>query len=303
MFPPLIHGRTKLLLLAGVSAFAIFGTTARSEEIPAGSFWLELAGSGPFWHASRGENYFVGTSETKPKHGLTVSGEIGYRFSESPWSVTMRIGHGFSKRRTEAFNTSGIIYGTTASFIGAADDREKLTFLDFEIGRDVGFGISGTKLRMHAGLRFADFRSKETGIGTVAYGTSAWPVTTLVKRKFSGIGPRIGISSLTPLNDSLSLRLDAAGALLFGKRKYHASVYYSGFPTPFTVDRSRTKAIPNISAYAGFAWTPASMPGMTVSLGYSVDAYFGIAEAWHVSGYGKSDRIIHGPKLSIRFDF
>ncbi len=234
---------------------------------------------------------------------MMVSGEMGYRLSESPWSIAMRIGYGISKRRTEVFNTSGIISGTTASFVGAADNREKLTFLDFEIGRDVGFGTSGTKLKMHAGLRFAHFRSKEIGSGTYTFSPSTWAVTTLVKRKFSGIGPRVGISSLSPLNDSLSLRVDASGALLFGKRKYHASIFYSGFPVPYIDDRSRTKVIPNISAYAGFAWTPASVPGMTVSLGYSVDAYLGIAEAWHVSGYGKSDRIIHGPKLSIRFDF
>ncbi len=60
---------------------------------------------------------------------------------------------------------------------------------------------------------------------------------------------------------------------------------------------------PALDKDAGFAWTPATMPRMTVSLGYAVDAYFGITETWHVSGYGKSDRIIHGPKLSIRFDF
>jgi len=61
--------------------------------------------------------------------------------------------------------------------------------------------------------------------------------------------------------------------------------------------------VPALSAYAALAWTPAALPGMTVSLGYSVDAYFGITESWHVSGYGKSDRIIHGPKLSVRFEF
>ncbi len=298
----LSRNRAKMLALAGISASVILGASARAEELPAGSFWLELAGTGPFWHASRGENYFVGETETKPKYGAVFSGEAGYRFGDGPWSITVRGGHGASPRRDTTFNTSGTISGVTASFVGTADVKERLTFLDLEAGRDMLLGPSGTKLRLHAGLRYARFRSKEVGSGDQTYGSNTWAVTTLVTRKFSGAGPRIGISSLTPLGESLSLRLDASGALLFGRRKYHATIFYTGFG-PYMSDKSDSTTVPVLSAHAAFAWTPPSVPGMTVSLGYSVDAYFGITETWRVSGYGKSDRIIHGPRLGIRFEF
>lgn len=298
----LIRHRAKILAFAGISVSALLGTPVQAEKLPAGHFWLELSGTGPFWHASRGENYFIGATETKPEYGAAFFGEAGYRSSGSPWSITMRGGYGVSARLETAFNTSGTISGISAAFVGTADVKENLSFLDFEAGRDVIFGSSGTKLRLHAGLRYARFRSKETGSGDQTYNGSTWAVTTLVKRKFSGVGPRIGLGSRTPLAESLSLRLDASGALLFGRRKYHATIIYPGFGL-FTDDRNRETVVPVLSAHAALAWTPPSVPGMTVSLGYSVEAYFGITETWHVSGYGKSDRIIHGPKLSVRFEF
>ncbi len=311
---PTLNRRIRMALLAGVSATAILTASANAETMNQGRLWLELSGVGPFWYASNKEVYIPGTLEIKPKYGMMLSGEIGYQFAESPYSIALRVGHGWSKRRSSSFSTfSSFSPSTGVTFFnggnGSVQNKEKLTFLDFEVGRDVGLGNAGGKLRIHAGLRFASFRSKESGYGSFfGYNGTFYStfVTSKLRRKFTGIGPRVGFNSLTPVSESLALRLDAAGALLFGKRKTTAiETYVTSFGSSFTsaTRRSKSTVIPNISAYAGFAWTPASMPGMTISLGYSVDAYFNIAETWNGTSFRKSDRIIHGPKLSIRFDF
>ncbi len=302
---PTLSKRIRMALLAGVSATAILTASANAETtMNQGRLWLELSGVGPFWYASNSETYVPGLLSIKPKYGMMLSGEVGYQFAESPYSIALRVGHGWSKRRNSSFSTATFSYYSGSN--GTARNKEKLTFLDFEVGRDVGVGMLNGKLRLHAGLRFAAFKSKEDAQGTFWTYTYSSFSNANVRRKFTGIGPRVGFNSLTPLSESLALRLDAAGALLFGKRKYSSIdtlTTASGFFTSTSIRRSKSTVVPNISAYAGFAWTPASVPGMTVSLGYSVDAYFNIAETWSGTSYRKSDRIIHGPKLSIRFDF
>jgi len=300
------HKRMRMVLLAGVSATAILTATANAETLgPSqgqGKLWLELSGVGPFWYASDKDNYSLIT--IKPKYGMMLSGEIGYQFAESPYSIALRVGHGWSKKRSASFFVASSYYISS----GTINNKEKLTFLDFEVGRDVGLGNANGKLRIHAGLRVASFRSKENGNWYYSSGISSFSSSGSFKvhRKFTGIGPRLGFNSLTPISENLALRLDAAGALLFGKRKTTAiGTYVTPFCSSFTTGmrRSKSTVVPNISAFAGFAWMPASVPGMTVSLGYSVDAYFNVVETWNGTSLRKSDRIIHGPKLSIRFDF
>ena len=240
------------------------------------------------------------------------SGEIGYQFAESPYSITLRVGHGASKKRrksSSSFNIFPTLFGGyfSSGSTMSASTKERLTFIDFEVGRDIGVGDSDARFRLFAGLRFARYRGRENVAGRTYFYSSGISIffssfTGTGTHRFTGIGPRIGFNSLTPISESLALRLDAAGALLFGKRKTSSSTvayYYSTFYSSST-RRSKSTVVPNLSVFAGLAWTPYTMPNMHVSVGYAVDAYFGITETMAGS---KADRIIHGPRLSIRFDF
>ncbi len=310
-----LHKRFRMVLLVGVSAAAIMTASARAEDlnVPQGKFWMELSGVGPFWYASKGEPELGGL---KPKYGFMFSGEIGYQFAESPYSIALRVGHGASKKRRKSSSSFSFYATYLGTYVSSgstmsASTKERLTFIDFEVGRDIGVGDSDARFRLFAGLRFARYKGKDKMGGTSFFRSSGFysysQFTGQASRKFTGIGPRVGFNSLTPISESLALRLDAAGALLFGKRKTSAVVngyYYSSFGggafSTVISRRSKSTVVPNLSAFAGLAWTPYTMPNMHVSVGYAVDAYFGITETYAGS---KADRIIHGPRLSIRFDF
>ena len=139
-----------------------------------------------------------------------------------------------------------------------ARKKETLAYLNFEVGCDVGLGDESTSMTVITGLRFTSFRSKENLNGSVAYYVlpSTVPYAIIarrgkVRRKFMGIGPRLGLQAQVPMNEVLSLQLNAAGAFLIGKRKVRA---IDG--TGLVYSRSKSAVIPNLEASVGLAFRP-----------------------------------------------
>ena len=303
-------------LLVSVSVAALFIATAHADENNAmkGRVWLEISGMAPFWQGTADQfsptaaelsalwgipwATVSGSPSIKPRRGLSFSGEIGYQFAESPWSVRFRVGHGFSKKRRGGIFLVPTYYPSYVVHV-TASKKERLTFIDFEAGRDIGIGGAEGNATLFAGLRFARFRAKENGnVNLYYYGYPYYGSAGSIKRTFTGIGPRVGLNFRMPLNEVFAFRLDAAGALLFGKRKFRSSGSFAG------TNRSKSTVVPNVDAFAGIAWTPASMPNLQLTVGYGVNAYFNMVDrGGPLFANGSGDRIIHGPRIGLRINF
>ncbi len=324
----------KKKLLVTVSAFAISVSLAQAQEAGQmeGRFWMEFNGMLPFWQGGKDQffytsNDYMGTLGItnirsiepfyKVKKGYMFSGEIGYHLSDSPWYGVIRVGHGFSKRKKGKAFFSGTLTTTfattTTTFTtyvrhelqASLRKKERLTFIDFELGRDVGIG-SNLDLSVTLGLRFASFRSTERGNGRYTQMISTSPGFTSpfilstsapihIKRKFLGVGPKLGFNASLPLSETLSWKMAVAGALLIGKRKV------SGFDGFDTFRRSKSAVVPNIDATVGLAWKPTE--NMQFTIGYGVNAFFNMVDSGFAEKGAKKDRIIHGPKIGLRITF
>jgi hypothetical protein len=122
-----------------------------------------------------------------------------------------------------------------------------------------------------------------------------------MKRKFTGIGPRLGFDAMLPLNERFSFDIGAAGALLFGKQKFDADADYSAFGGPGGSNddsRSENVFVPKLEASAAFSWLISD--NAQFSLGYRVDSYWDIYDNGIMSGdRDEGDRIIHGPFIKF----
>ncbi len=323
----MLRNSFKAKLLLAVSAFAISAVTANAQEhagLP-GDFWMEFSGMLPFYKASK-DKYWYDARElvqvvhaispsanlvreklpyVKAKNSYLFTGEFGYKFFESPWFIKVNIGHAFSKKRSG--HNEFLFTGTTGSHgtpvsahgIGSAKKKERLSFLDFEVGRDVGLGKDVLNVQLSGGVRILSFTSKEYGTGTLniyvdhaLFRSSSGEFHS--KRKFLGAGPKIGINVTAPLSDTFALRLNVAGAVLFGKRKV------KGFDGSDYFIRNKSAVVPNVDANVGFAWRPTD--SMQFTIGYGVNAFFNLVDNGYFEKGAKKDRIIHGPKIGLRVD-
>ncbi|WP_136657864.1 Lpg1974 family pore-forming outer membrane protein [Nitratireductor sp. XY-223] len=286
----------RVVLLSTVSAVALValveGDTVAQERIS--SWWLEFGGMYDFWDASDANQYFILPGNTvKPGDGFHISGEVGAYIGDTPWYATLGGKWGKSQDETASFYSGAFTTG------GSVESSEEHAVVDFQVGRDVGLGILGLPegaLKANAGVRYTYFKGSESGIGTYS-GFGTGPIGNT--RKFSGLGPRIGIEGSVPLQDSkFAVDFSAGGAILFGKQKTSINSDVSFATYAFT--RRDTKAVPNVDAFLGISFNDANF---SVSAGYSVDAYFGMVDAGYFTNVD-SDRIFHGPsvKLKVKFD-
>ncbi len=326
-----MHRNLRKALLVSVSVFALSCSIAQAQEVQSdGRLWIELSGMAPFWKGGS-DKYWYNAAELAAgfgpppatvllpgngslldiTRGYSFSGEIGYQFADSPWSVRFRVGHGISKKKSGS-NAMAVTYvspvpGSPVYTYGAVlnvDKKERLTYLDFEVGRDVGLGADGPALTLVGGLRVASFKSKETVAGTFAIYTPlaavpiiSGPITASVRRKFTGFGPRLGLEANVPMNEVLSLKMEAAGALLFGKRKVTA---VDGIGNVFS--RSKSAVIPNLEASVGLALKPDGS-NIQLTLGYGVNAFFNMVDSGFQNQGSSKSRVLHGPKVDLRVDF
>jgi hypothetical protein len=300
-------GKYRYTLLVTVSAAALMMTVERgplaadiAAPVAQDHWWFSAEGQYLIYDGDDPDYGFNGKDfDLKPNDGWGVGGEIGFQPADSPWSFLGRVRYGESNKEDD-----DTFYSNFAGFAaGDADHREEHIIADLEIGRDVGLGAmdDGPNLRLFAGLRFAHFKGK----GSVSTNYSVFGISGSAdideKRKFTGIGPRIGFDAMMPLSDQFSLDVGAAGAVLFGKQKFKAEgTSYSSFgaTTDINDKRSRNVMVPNLEASAAFSWLITD--DAKFSLGYRVDSYFDVYDNGPIFGdRDAGDRIIHGPFIKL----
>lgn len=292
-------GKFRYVALATVSATALMMLVERgvAADVPTcqeDRLWGSIEGQYLLYDgdsAGYGRVFAEPIFQLKPDDGWGIGGEVGFQPACSPWSFLGRVRYGQSGRSDDDF-----VYGVAAA---EADHREEQVIADLEIGRDVGLGTlgDGSNFRLFAGVRFAHFKGKGS------FSSVALPTSTDVdeKRRFSGIGPRIGFDAVMPLAEQFSLDIGAAGAVLFGKQKYKTEGTYTSIFTPsgqMEDSRSKSVVVPNLEANAAFGWLIAD--NAKFSLGYRVDAYFDVYDNGLIFGdRAEGDRIIHGPFIKL----
>ena len=298
-----ISRKIRVTLLAGVSAGALLLAIASDADAQGTKWWFEGTGQYLNWDGGASQFYPDPNAFIKPGNGAGFGAEIGFQAADSPWSFALRGRYSQNKRKDGSFvNTVFSSYGsfTTTTSSGTASSQETHGLLDFEVGRDVGLGVLGipeSKLTVTAGVRVARFSARTAGDATSPAGFYTTAIRN--RRKFTGVGPRLGFKAAVPVSNNVSFKLDAAGALLFGKRK--ASLVRSGSYGTTIRRRSKSAIVPNIDVFAGVALHASSAP-FELIFGYGVDAYFNVLD----TGYNnarKSNRILHGPRIKGRFYF
>ena len=169
-----------------------------------------------------------------------------------------------------------------------------------EDGAHLGALGEGSNIRLFAGLRFAHFKG-DGSLSTHYSSFGPFRSDVDIKRKFTGIGPRIGFDAMLPLAEQFSLDVGAAGAVLFGKQKFESHGNYSAFGTEFSENsesRSKNAVVPNLEASAAFSWLITD--NAKFSLGYRVDSYWDVYDNGTIfDGRDEGDRIIHGPFIKL----
>ncbi|HEX5776260.1 MAG TPA: TonB-dependent receptor, partial [Caulobacteraceae bacterium] len=217
----------------------------------------------------------------------------------------------------------------------SATDHEKHTIVDFQIGREMGFG-AGVESRLKAGLRYASIQSSTLLEMT---GVPNWELDATflqfsgrqthtyyndeqtAQREFDGFGPTLswdGSKSLFDGDDSGRLNADwsLTGGVLFGKQKTSAdgremASFYEGkytnavktpdftVTTPISISRSNSATVPLLGATLGLSY---EIQRVKISTGYRWERYFDALDV----GYDErreADRTIDGPYLKLSVGF
>ena len=300
-------GTFRYTVLATVSAAALMVTIERgplaADIVPAAQdrWWFSVEGQYLLYDGDSANYAFDENDPSlklKPDDGWGIGGEIGFQPADSPWSFLGRVRYGQSNKEKDH------LYSTFDGYAGNtdADHREEHIIADLEIGRDVGLGAlgEGSNIRLFAGLRFAHFKG-DGSLSTHYSSFGPFRSDVDIKRKFTGIGPRIGFDAMLPLAEQFSLDVGAAGAVLFGKQKFESHGNYSAFGTEFSENsesRSKNAVVPNLEASAAFSWLITD--NAKFSLGYRVDSYWDVYDNGTIfDGRDEGDRIIHGPFIKL----
>jgi hypothetical protein len=247
-----------------------------------------------------------------PDYGAGIGIDIT-REMPSGWLASFGIRYGRSNSTEDSFFSSYPLPTGYAFYEGRASHQEQHAIVDFAVSRDVGlglFGNSGGTSTLTAGVRVAHFRADtDVALAVGAYYSSppgsystALP-GGIIKRSFTGLGPRIAWNGSVPVarNPAFSFDWGVAGALLFGRQKTEFSATFSGYVVP-TYAGKKSVVVPNIEAFAALSWQIPDVPGRFTA-GYRVDAYFNVIDG----GFDEPesvDRIIHGPfaRFTIELD-
>jgi outer membrane receptor protein involved in Fe transport len=221
---------------------------------------------------------------------------------------------------------------------GSSDYRgvERHVFVDFLIGRDVGFGVKRGEATLSAGLRYAEL---ESSADLSLSGTPDWQVPAVnmravgakhheyrgvrnSDRTFRGFGPVISWDASLPLleNDdwgAVALDWSLSGGVLFGRQKTSLTgqeqvTYWNNqrsldFPepptyehsTPFAASRSRSVTVPTAGASLGLAY---KLDRFQLGAGYRWERYFDAIDGGYAE-HKSYDRTIDGPYFKIAVGF
>lgn len=135
-------------------------------------------------------------------------------------------------------------------------------------------------------------------------------------RSFHGVGPSISWNSSAPLmgnpqDSQVTLDWGVNAALLFGRQRakvqhqatgqYHGAKYGNGIrhvvyhPTPVSVQRTNTVAVPNVGAFGGLSFRYVDAK---ISLGYRADLFFNAMDGG-IDARKSENRSFYGPFASV----
>jgi hypothetical protein len=199
-------------LLAGLSAataLVLAGGPARAHERPALFAMIEAGG-----FCSLGKDLSDG-SPNQAKIGDNGCGAMG-RLAIGAQRVPLAFGLDFwrlSVRHATDRDSADRTSDTTYSRI---DLRERRLVIDAEAGMPIAFSLFGSKSRLLAGVRFADYE-----LETTARQADAGVPQESMRRvpEFRGIGPRIGIATQYRLTDTVRIDTESGLAALFGRHR------------------------------------------------------------------------------------
>ena len=334
----------RTFLLANVSSLALLGWAsaiggALAEDGDRPLVWVELGGqvehmtgtsdifSPPFFDLAAPANLATMTDAQRPPlYSIGGEGKITFTPEDTNWVLSASVRYGRSNAAKHPHYQKALApftfyveghHGTVAppyEIFGddQTDFRESHAILDFQAGKDVGFGLFGAhgSSVVSAGVRFAQFttRSDATlharpyytlGIATVP-GKYRLPhqfrktnaASFDAKRDAQTVGPSLSWDASLPVagngsNMTLDFDWGANAAILFGRQRaiihhqttgsyYHkyGGVKHTGsyMHMPPDHNRSRTVTIPNVGGFAGVTFRYADAK---ISLGYRADFFFG----------------------------
>ena len=317
--------RVRQLLLASTAAMLVGASQAASAggggAISPVGWRYTIEGDYVMW--SPNTDLAWGTQDEARTDGLRSRGwggafSVGWHPEDmGPWDFVLGGRFEQSNRKSVSGTWSGDDFPTNDG--GDANFRERHIAVDFEVGREIGignWGMQGADLRVHGGVRFAqfnsqtNFRTHEAEIETTPTGTESCVPTTpclavgKIERRFSGAGPRFGWNFSTPIGDGgggpFGIDFNGAAAALFGERvtEWRFSTFESVKEKP-NLDSAKFTIVPDVEASLALTWRLS--PNSKLALGYRVDA------AWNTTDFGwpgsedfsgDSNRVTHGAFIS-----
>ena len=357
-------------LLTSVSALTLIAIVsampeAKADDTDQPTVWIELGGqlsrlsdaqetfSPPLMAGRPSSLSPSATFEKLPLYSIDETGKIAFEPSGSNWvfSGSVRFGRSGSNRdaRQETnpkpfveyvpsgTQTAKIVFNPVASQFAdtTVHNNEQHLIADFQVGRDVGFGMFGSSV-LNFGVRFAQFNSKSNialqsdpdwhftykylpnGVVLLHQAFHTNRANLLAERSFHGIGPSLSWNGSAPFagnpqNGELSFNGGLNAAVLFGRQRakiHHQSTgryrplvlgsgagpfYVTSQPLPVNKTRARTVTVPNVGGFAGLTFR---LQDFKVSAGYRADLFFGAMDGG-IDAAKKENRGFYGPFASV----
>lgn len=277
---------------AAALAFVVNDQAGAQNVTPA--WWGSIEGQ---YNWVQGDALDIDTSadslSLEPENGYAGRVHLGGRFGNG-WSAAIGLRYGMTdKERDSAYSS---FYG---SDVEGSYEEDHLV-LDLEIGRDVGIG-NGGNARVFGGLRFARFDGdgnlSVSGAGGEYY--SSFEADT--EHRFTGFGPRIGVDAAIPVATNVQVDISAAGAALYGKRKFSVDFSYmssGGSVSNYGGSESKHVIVPSVEARVALTYLLGQ--SASVSAGYKAEQFWDIMPAANNFSTSGDNRLIHGPFLELK---
>ena len=325
--------------------------------------FVDMNNGNPVYWPAKAQSLTPENGQKWPHAGFDWEAAFAFQPADSDWDARIGVRYGRSKRGNTAHlsqpkqiptNFSGIpctylvtaypsfaflcdaaIHGTFSDTLGSSSEKHEM--LDFTIGRNFGIGLMGHegKGRLAAGVRFADFSSRnDFNINVMPYYAlgfnfhDIYEAQTDEKHGFHGYGPELTWDGSNTVWGNVmtvgSVNVDwgANAAMLFGQQTvtllrshmFHCHTSQGGnvpsscpgdapdyFATKpdYTITRSQNVTVPNLGAHLGLSY---NYDNAKISAGYKIDAFFNAIDGGQEAA-DKFDRMFYGPYVNVSIGF
>lgn len=264
-----------------------------------------------------------GTSDPLPEIRPTEALEFSYgmvRSSEgiAPWlgsdwnvGIFARVGHGRSSDGGLASPYYNILGGGFSTFYtqGNVKHSETHAIVDFEARRDVGFGQgAGFASTLRVGARFA-YLGADTDTEFVYLPIPAYTLTEDRRTSFAGIGPRVALDMIKPMNNGVNLELGVGAAAIFGESRTRVNTTGGLIGVSGSVSESDFKVVPMLDVRAAVSFPMESLSkGGRLSVGVLGEAWLNVYDTRNTvsvlsNSYGNKNADRTNARLFFEFSF